>query len=82
MSLNKFTHILLLKNDAQLKQKKKVTNNLKKEQIYYIKKKKKEKEKEGNLKKPTCTCIWAFLSIKKKFFPIQFSLYFGEKTFW
>ena len=27
MNLNKFTHILLLKNDAQLKKKKKVTNN-------------------------------------------------------
>ena len=29
-----------------------------------------------------CTCIWAFLSIKKKFIPIQFSLHFREKAFW
>ena len=31
-----------------------------------------------------CTCIWAFLSINKKFIPTQFSLHFGgleEKTF-
>ena len=27
-------------------------------------------------------CIWAFLSIKKKLIPTQFSLHFGEKTFW
>ena len=31
-----------------------------------------------------CTCIWAFLSINKKFIPTQFSLHFGgleEKIF-
>ena len=33
MNLNKFTHILLLKNDAQLKKKKKVTNNPKKKKV-------------------------------------------------
>ena len=35
MSLNKFTHILLLKNDAQLKQKK-VTNKQKNKSITQI----------------------------------------------
>ena len=25
---------------------------------------------------------WAFLSIKKKFIPTQFSLYFKKKNFW
>ena len=36
------------------------------------------------MKKPMCTCIWAFLSINKKFIPTQFSLHFGgleEKIF-
>ena len=56
-----------------------------------IKRKRKEKKKatwekknkiKGKLKKPMCTCIWAFLSIKKKFIPIQFSLHFREKAFW
>ena len=56
------------------------------------KKKKRKKQKtrgnvekdinKSNLKKFTCTCIWAFLSIKKKFILTQFSLHFGEKTFW
>ena len=38
------------------------------------------KKNKGNLKKPMCT--WAFLSIKKKFIPTRFFLYFGKKTFW
>ena len=56
------------------------------------KKKKRKKKRKGQLtarwkrrKKIKATwrmCIWAFLLIKKKFIPIQFSLYFGKKTFW
>ena len=53
----------------------------KKWQHYYLGEKEKKKNK-GNLKKPMCTCTWVFLSIKKKFIPTQFSLHFGEKTFW
>ena len=29
-----------------------------------------------------CKCIWAFLSFIYQIPPIQFSLHFGEKTFW
>ena len=42
----------------------------------------KKKKKEGNWMKPMCTCTWTFFSIKKKCIPTQFSLHFGEKTFW
>ena len=56
------------------------------------KKKKRKKQKtrgnvekdinKSNLKKFVYTCIWAFFSMNKKFIPTQFSLHFGEKTFW
>ena len=54
------------------------------------KKKKKAQKKRATLlamllprgKKNHLKKIWAFLSIKKKFTPTQFSLYFGEKIFW
>ena len=64
VSLYKFTHIPLLKNGTQLKQKKKVTNNQKKKSPKFIKKikimfknkshlnkKKKQKQKQKQKKK-------------------------------
>ena len=32
--------------------------------------------------KPMCKCTWAFLSFTYHIPPTQFSLHFGEKTFW
>ena len=52
------------------------------------KKKKIKATSQGNVREGKkiiiimCTCKWAFLSIKKKFIPTKFSLYFEEKTFW
>ena len=40
-----------------------------------------KKKKKNNCMKPMCTCTWAFLSIKKKYIPIHFSLNFEDKTF-
>ena len=44
----------------------------KKKRQWYLLHRKKKKERRGNLKKPMCTCIWAFLSIKKKFILLSF----------
>ena len=60
--------------------KKKITSSLKtKNQLSRLGPRKKKK---GNWTKIMCTCIWTFLSIKKKCIPTHFSLHFGEKTFW
>ena len=78
VNLCKFTHILLLKNDGQFKQKsdkqpkkkKKQSPNLlrkkscpkKKKKSYLVKKKKKKYHTHNEL--PMCKCTWAFSSIK------------------
>ena len=92
VSLYKFTHIPLLKNDGQLKQKsdkqpkkkkKKQTPNLLKNKNHIPKNKSclvKQKKKGNEL--PMCKCTWAFSSIKQPIFSLQFSPHFGEKTFW
>ena len=50
-SLNKFTHISLLKNDVQLKQKQKIIKNYKKEQSSNFNKKIKIMSKKSHLVK-------------------------------
>ena len=75
------------KKRGNVAQKKKIKKKKKKRgNVAQIKKKKKKKQgnraalekknnnnNKGNLKKPTYICIWAFLSIKKKFISTQFS---------
>ena len=57
------------------------------------KKKKKRKERDklpmctctwafSSIKWPICKCTWAFSFIKQLIFFLQFSPYFGKKTFW
>ena len=70
MSLYKFTHIPLLKNDAQLKQKK-VTRN----------QKEKEKKEVAVTLSPCASCIWTFLSFNHHISPPKFSFHFREKLF-
>ena len=86
----------MIAQEKQKKKKRKEKKEAKKKGQRFCQKKKKEKKRKkqktrgnvekdinkSNLKKFTCTCIWAFLSIKKKFILTQFSLHFGEKTFW
>ena len=65
----------------------KITPALRKSKKKKKRKKRKERKKEEATLLPKkkgnwCRCSWAFLSIKKKCIPNQFSPYFGEKTFW
>ena len=84
MSLYKFTHTPLLKNDDQLKQKsdkqpkkKKKSPNLLKTENHVPKKKKKKKKKKSNW--TNCPCASAhghFCPLSSLIFSLQFSLHF------
>ena len=86
----------MIAQEKEKKKKRKEKKEAKKKGQHCCQKKKKKKKRKkqitrgnvekdinkSNLKKFTCTCIWAYLSIKKKFILTQFSLHFGEKIFW
>ena len=65
-----------------LKKKKKAMSRKKKEAAHESTKKEEEEKKKELDELLLCKCTWAFLSIKEPHFSLQFSLHFGEKTFW